>query len=143
MKRILLFAAFILMATAAVAQPSGGFGGPPPGMMGGQGVTISDPAVQAQEFVDKIKDELQLSEKQQKTLVKLYTNHFSKLQTLKAQISDLERYTEQRLSTEVLTQEQATQWKEVKKKLGQGDDDSSQGGRRGNFMPGMMPPGMF
>ncbi len=141
-----MLAASLLLTTAVFAQPGGGFGGPR-GMMGGaqQGVTISDPAVQAQEFVDKIKDELNLTEKQQKTLVKLYTNHFGKLQTLKAQISDLERYTEQRLTLEILTPEQATEWKEVKKKVGTGGgDDESRRGGRGDFMPGMMPPpGMF
>jgi len=110
------------------------------GMGGSQGITISDPAVQAQEFVDKIKDELQLSEKQQKTLVKLYTNHYSKLQTLKAEISDLEKYTEQRLTSEVLTQEQATQWKEVKKKVKVSDSNQTQQSGYGDFMPGMMPP---
>lgn len=145
MKKILMFAASLFMATAVFAQPGGGgFGGPPQGFGQSQGVTISDPAEQAKEFVASIKDDLKLSDKQEKSLVKLYTNHFSKLQTLKAQISDLEKYTEQRLTTEILTTEQATEWKEVKKKvkIGSSDDSTRGSGNFDGFMPGMMPPPM-
>jgi len=155
MKRIVLLVITVLASVVVNAQPGGGGGGMGGPGMGGPGMmpgmegssfSMQDPAEQAQKFVDKMKDSLQIDDKQEKTLVKLYTNHFTKLQTLKAQISDLEKYTEQRLTTEILTQEQAEKWKTMKKSMrgrsGRDGNSQNSGNSEGNFngFPGGMPP---